>query len=279
MAKPWPAPAKLNHFLHITGQREDGYHVLQTVFQFLDLCDELHIRTTEDRHIQCSGNDASISAQDDLVFKAATALQSKSKQHKGAVIDIDKRIPLGGGLGGGSSDAATTLIALNQLWGCGLSVEELAGLGLALGADVPVFVRGFSAWAGGVGERLEPIALPEKWCLLIYPNCPVATAEVFQHPDLTRNSPAITIHDFLAGDCRNDCEAVVRRLYPEVGEALDWLGERTRATLTGTGATVFAGFQQQHEALAVLAELPNKWQGFIAKASNRSPLAGRLAEE
>jgi len=279
MAKPWPAPAKLNHFLHITGRREDGYHLLQTVFQFLDMCDELKISITDDERIRCSGNYESLSEHDDLVFQAAEVLQSKNKNHKGAEIYVHKRIPPGAGLGGGSSNAATTLIALNHLWGCGLSSEELAALGLALGADVPVFIRGFSAWAEGVGEVLAPIELAEKWHLLVNPNCHVATADVFKHPDLTRHSPAITIRDFLAGDCHNDCEPLVRRLYPEVGEALDWLGERTRAKLTGTGATVFSAFEQKHDAMAVLAELPDKWRGFVAKGCNSSPLLDRLAEE
>lgn len=277
-AQTWPAPAKINHFLHIVGRRADGYHLLQTVFQFLDLADELRIAATADGRVRCAGNYAAASAPEDLAFKAARALKQAGGVSQGAEIYVNKRIPIGGGLGGGSSDAATTLTALNRLWGLGLSVEQLADIGLSLGADVPVFVHGFAAWAEGVGERLRPMALPEDWLLLIHPNCSVDTAAVFQAPDLRRDGPRITQRDFLAGAGRNDCEPVTRRAYPEVGAALDWLAARgAEARLSGTGAGVFAIFSREDEARALLAELPAQWQGFATRGRNRSPLLDAAA--
>ena len=276
-AQYWPAPAKINHFLHIIGRREDGYHLLQTVFQFLDLADELRISVTGDGRIRCERNYAQVPEQADLVFRAAKALQKISGHSRGAEIHVNKKIPIGGGLGGGSSDAATTLTALNYLWGTGLSTGQLAGIGLTLGADVPVFIHGFAAWAEGVGERLEPVELPENWYLLIYPNCHVATAEIFNAPGLTRDTPAITMRDFLEGNCRNDCEPVVRKIYPEVSAALDWLNERAEAKLSGTGASIFSAFEEKDEARGILAELPKKWRGFIARGCNRSPLLASQA--
>jgi len=201
------------------------------------------------------------------------------KQTPGVDIQVHKCLPIGGGLGGGSSDAATTLQALNQLWGLGLGIDELAAIGLKLGADVPVFVRGESAWAEGVGEQLRPIGLPEDWFLVIHPGCHVATEAVFNAPDLTRNTPAITMCDFLHGLGGNDCELVVRNGYPEVDEALDWLADRADAKMTGTGACLFAGFPDKARATAVLADLPSKWRGFVARGRNRSPLLARLAQE
>lgn len=277
-AQTWPAPAKINHFLHIVGRRADGYHLLQTVFQFLELADELRIAATADGQVRCAGNYAAASAPDDLAFKAARALQQVGGVSQGAEIYVHKRIPIGGGLGGGSSDAATTLTALNCLWGLGLTTEQLADIGLSLGADVPVFVHGFAAWAEGVGERLSPIALPENWLLLIHPNCSVDTAAVFQASDLRRDGPRITQRDFLAGAGRNDCEPVTRRVYPEVGAALDWLAARgAKARLSGTGAGVFALFSREDEARALLAELPAQWQGFATRGCNRSPLLDAAA--
>lgn len=277
-AQHWPAPAKINHFLHIIGRRDDGYHLLQTVFQFLDLADELQVAVTGDGRIRCERNYDQVSEQEDLVVKAAKALQKLGDHSRGAEIRVNKKIPIGAGLGGGSSDAATTLVALNYLWEMGLSAARLAEIGLGLGADVPVFVHGFAAWAEGVGERLAPVELAENWYLLIRPNCHVATAEIFNAPGLTRNTPAITMRDFLKGDCRNDCVPVVRGAYPEVSAALDWLNERAEAKLSGTGAGLFAAFEEKGDALSVLAELPGKWQGFIARGCNRSPLLDRLAQ-
>lgn len=277
-AQTWPAPAKINHFLHIVGRRADGYHLLQTVFQFLDLADELRIAATADGELRCAGNYAQASAPEDLACRAARALQQAGGVSQGAEIYVRKRIPIGGGLGGGSSDAATTLTALNRLWGLGLTTEQLADIGLSLGADVPVFVHGFAAWAEGVGERLRPIDLPENWLLLIYPNRPVDTAAVFKAPDLRRDGPRITQRDFLAGAGRNDCEPVTRRVCPEAGAALDWLAARgADARLSGTGASVFAAFSREDEARALLAELPAQWQGFATRGRNRSPLLDAAA--
>ena len=278
-SRPWPAPAKINHFLHVTGRRDDGYHLLQTVFQFLDLADELRITATADGRIVCRRNYQQVVEQDDLVVRAAKLLQELGGSSKGADIHVDKKIPIGGGLGGGSSDAATTLVALNCLWNTGLTTDQLAEAGLSLGADVPVFVRGFAAWGEGVGEKLEPVELPEDWYLLIYPKVPVATAQVFNAPELERATPGVTLHDFLEGRCRNDCEPVVRRICPEVAAALDWLNTRAEARLSGTGASVFAAFRDQEQAASLLEELPAKWQGFVARGCNRSPLRDRLALE
>ena len=200
-SQPWPAPAKINHFLHVTGRRDDGYHLLQTLFQFLDLADELRITVTADGRIRCLRNYHQVEEQDDLVVKAAKLLQKVGGSTRGAEIQVDKRIPIGGGLGGGSSDAATTLVALNCLWETGLTVEQLAEAGLSLGADVPVFVHGFAAWGEGVGEELEPVELPENWYFLIYPNTPVASAEIFNAPGLMRATPRVTLRDFLQGSC------------------------------------------------------------------------------
>ena len=278
-SQPWPAPAKINHFLHVTGRRDDGYHLLQTVFQFLDLADELRFAVTGDGRIRCRRNYRQVAEQDDLVVKAAKLLQELSGTSQGADIHVDKKIPIGGGLGGGSSDAATTLVALNCLWETGLTVDQVAGAGLSLGADVPVFVRGFAAWGEGVGEILEPVELQEHWFLIVYPNTPVVTADIFRAPDLPRATPRVTLSDFLQGRCRNDCEPVVRRTCPEVAAALDWLNARADGRLSGTGASVFAGFPERDQAEGLLEELPPKWQGFVARGCNRSLLMERLARE
>ncbi len=273
----WPAPAKINHFLHVTGRRDDGYHLLQTVFQFLDLADELLIAPTTDGRISCRRNYRQWRQQDDLVVRAARLLQEISDSGKGAEIRVRKKIPIGGGLGGGSSDAATTLVALNYLWELGLTTDQLAKAGLSLGADIPVFVRGFAAWGEGVGEKLVAMDLSEDWYLLIYPNVSVATAQIFNDPGLARATPRVAPDDFLQGRCRNDCEPVARRLYPEVAEALDWLNVRAKARLSGTGASVFAALSGRDQALELLRLLPAKWRGFVAKGCNRSPLIERLA--
>ena len=277
LPEPWPAPAKINHFLHVIGRRDDGYHLLQTVFQFLDLADTLRFSVTGDGSIRCEGNYSQVREQDDLVVRAAQLLQELTGSARGAEIRVEKKIPIGGGLGGGSSDAATTLVALNHLWNTGLTTTQLAEVGLSLGADVPVFVHGFAAWGEGVGEQLQPVALSEDWYLVIYPNTPVATAQVFNAPDLPRATPRVTMSEFLQGKCRNDCEAVVRQACPEVSAALDWLNARATARLSGTGASLFAAFPEQGQARKLLRELPAKWQGFVTKGHNRSPLLGRLA--
>lgn len=274
----WPAPAKLNLFLHVTGRRPDGYHLLQTVFQFIDLADTLAFDVTDDGAIVRVSDLAGVPADADLVVRAARALQATTGCRSGARIRIEKRIPLGGGLGGGSSDAATTLVALNALWGTGLSDDALAELGLELGADVPVFVRGCAAFAEGVGERLQPVPLDEPWFVVVHPGCAVSTAAVFNAPELTRSTPAITIRDFLAGrQVTNDCAPVVRSRYPEVAAAMDWLQAYGAPRLTGTGACLFLAVSSEAAARDTVGRLPCAWQGYAVRGLNRSPLRSRLA--
>lgn len=280
MSPPWPAPAKLNLFLHVTGRRADGFHTLQTVFQLLELCDELWIEPTADGGISRPGGPDWIAPEQDLAVRAARLLQVESGTGLGAEIRISKRIPAGGGLGGGSSDAATVLVALNRLWGLDWPARRLAELGLRLGADVPVFVHGRSAWAEGVGEILTPVATPPAWYLVVCPGCAVSTAAVFADPELTRDSPETTISGFLSAGGRNDCEPVVRRRHPSVAAALDWLGrqrEARSARLTGTGGCVFSAFDSEAAARALLAGLPKGCTGFVARGLTHSPLLARLA--
>jgi 4-diphosphocytidyl-2-C-methyl-D-erythritol kinase len=281
MSQPWPAPAKLNLFLHVIGKRADGYHSLQTVFQLLDYCDEIFIEPTDDGVIRRPEGLAGIAPAQDLVVRAARLLQAESGSRLGAELRVHKRIPTGGGLGGGSSDAATVLVALNRLWGLDWPAGRLAELGLRLGADVPVFVHGRSAWAEGVGERLTPVEFPGAWYLVVCPDCAVSTAEIFSDPELTRDSPETTINGFLSAGGRNDCEPVVRRRYPAVGAALDWVAARSAgrpARLTGTGACVFAAFDAAAQARAALEGLPARWTGFVARGLAESPLLARVAD-
>jgi 4-diphosphocytidyl-2-C-methyl-D-erythritol kinase len=278
-SRAWPAPAKLNLFLHITGRRPDGYHLLQTVFQFLEFGDELEFEVREDGEILRTEGPDEVPAESDLTLRAARLLQERSGARLGAVIKLRKRLPLQAGLGGGSSDAATTLLALDRLWGTALGIERLAALGLELGADVPVFIGGEAAWAEGIGEVLTPVDLPEPWYVVVQPDSRVATREIFQAPELTRNSAPIKIARFRSGETRNDFEPVVRSRYPEVSEALDWLGVHAPARLTGSGACVFAAFPDQAAARRVHALLPKGWQGFVARGCNRSPLLKRLEAE
>jgi 4-diphosphocytidyl-2-C-methyl-D-erythritol kinase len=267
----WPAPAKLNLFLHVTGRRADGYHELQTVFQLIDLCDTVALAVRDDGAIERPEGPADVPPESDLVVRAARALKAASGTRLGATLRVRKRIPMGGGLGGGSSDAATTLLGLNRLWDCRLGIEELAGLGLPLGADVPVFIRGFSAWAEGVGERLTPLELPERWYVVIHPGVGVSTRDVFQSPELTRNSPVITIRAFFEAGGRNDCEPVVRARRPEVAAALDWLSRYAPARLTGTGSCIFASCATAIEAERIAARVPDEWTSFVARGLNISP--------
>lgn len=267
-----PAPAKLNLFLHITGRRQDGYHLLQTVFQLLDYGDRIELRLREDGQIRLHSTVAGLAEQDNLIYRAATALQAASASPWGADIAFDKLLPFGGGLGGGSSDAATTLVGLNHLWRSGLDTGQLAQLGLGLGADVPVFVHGHSAWAEGIGESLKPVTLPEKWYLVIDPQVQVATAAVFTDKYLTRNTQPITLAAFLNLGGHNDCEAVTRRLFPAVDEALSWLESFGTARLTGTGGCVFAAFSSRFEAESASVKVPAKWRWFVACGVNDSPL-------
>jgi len=274
----WPAPAKLNLFLHVTGRRADGYHELQTVFQLIDLCDRITLSVREDGHIERPVGPQSVPTEDDLTFRAARALQQAAGVRLGAAIEVHKRIPMGAGLGGGSSDAATTLLALNELWDCGLSVAELAQIGLTLGADVPVFVEGFTAWAEGVGERLTPVRIPPAWYVVIYPGVGISTREVFQSPELTRNSPLITIRAFFESGGRNDCEPVVRARSAEIAEALEWLGRWAPARLTGTGSCVFTACVSAAEAERLAARVPDRWTSYVARGLDTSPLHQLLQE-
>lgn len=284
----WPAPAKINLFLHVLGRRDDGYHDLQTAFQFLDLCDDIVIDRCDNSDIERPVGLLGIEAGEDLVVIAAQRLKEATGYPGGARISVTKRIPHGGGLGGGSSDAATVLTALNHLWGTGLGPAELAVIGLGIGSDVPVFIHGQAAWAEGRGERLSPMDFETPFFVVVRPECEVATGRIFGAPELTRNSAPITISGFLSTGGRNDCLAVVSRLYPEVREALEWLSDQQvtmetgqgEARLTGTGSCVFAGFGDAQEARAVLERLPGNMSGFIARGINVSPLlemTGRAA--
>jgi 4-diphosphocytidyl-2-C-methyl-D-erythritol kinase len=279
----WPAPAKLNLFLHVVGRYADGYHELQTVFQLVDLCDQIGLARRDDGLIERVTDLPGVASEQDLTVRAARALQRRTGVDFGADLHVIKHIPLGGGLGGGSSDAATVLLGLNQLWGTGLSLGELSQLGLALGADVPVFVRGCSAWAEGRGERLQALPLPARWFLIIHPGVAVSTAEIFQAPELTRNSSLITIAAFAEGESRNVCEPVVRARYPEVAAALDWLDAqlpardaRHRARLTGTGACLFAAFEHEQDAQQIARRVPDGWSHFVVRGLDRSPLHAML---
>jgi 4-diphosphocytidyl-2-C-methyl-D-erythritol kinase len=269
---PWPAPAKLNLFLHITGRRDDGYHTLQTVFQFLDRADRLYFVPRADAAIRRYGGPPGVPAEADLCVRAARLLQEATGIRKGVDIYNEKCLPTGGGLGGGSSDAATTLWALNRLWEGALEPAQLAELGLCLGADVPVFLFGHAAWAEGIGEVLTAVDPPQPWYLVVHPAISVSTAAIFSDPELTRDTPRMTIRNFLSGGGHNDCEAIVRRRHPGVAAALDWLDRFSPARLTGTGACVFAAFESQAAAQAVERQLPAGWSGFVARGVNRSPL-------
>ena len=272
------APAKLNLMLHVVGRRADGYHELQTVFQLIDLCDRIEIEVRQDGVLARPVGPGGVAEEDDLVIRAARALKSATGTPLGADISVRKVIPMGGGLGGGSSDAATVLLALNKEWGTGLGSDEIAAIGAKLGADVPIFVAGRSAWAEGIGERLTPVWLGgDSWYLVIFPGIPVPTAAVFQAPELTRNSPPTTMRGFLETGGRNDCEAVVRARFPVVAEALDWLGRRSVARLTGTGSCVFAKFSRAADAERVAAQVPDEWRAFVARGLTESPLLDRLS--
>lgn len=272
--KSWPAPAKLNLFLHVVGRRPDGYHLLQTVFQFLDFGDVLQF--VPDPSGKISRIDAGRPLEtEDLCVRAARALAQAAGVSGGVTITLAKRIPVGGGLGGGSSDAATTLLALNDLWGLHWPRERLARLGLDLGADVPVFVEGQAAWAEGVGEQLVPVDLDCPYYVVVDPQVTVLTRTVFKSPDLTRDSAPITIRDFRAGHVRNDLEAVVRRLYPEVDSACRWLGQFGACRMSGSGACIFLAVASEARAQEIVAQCPNPWRAFAARGMNRHPLAPR----
>ena len=277
--EPWPAPGKLNLCLHVVGRRPDGYHQLQTAFQFIDLHDELRFWRRPSGVVERLSHLPGVPAEDDLCVRAARRLAAGREAVPGVAIEVVKRLPMQGGVGGGSSDAATVLVALNELWGLRRPAAELAGLGLELGADVPVFVHGSAAWGEGVGDELTPLELPEPVFVLVRPDATVGTAEIFKAPELTRDSPTITIADFLLTGGRNDCEPVVRRRFPAVAEALDWLAQFAPARLTGTGACVFAAMPGEARAREVLDRLPRRWTGYVVRGLNRSPLVARLQLE
>lgn len=276
------APCKINLFLHVIGRRADGYHDLQTVFQILDFADRVHIERCDEIKV---ADMPGVKGEDNLVYRAAALIKAHAQQTRllkdqmlGARITIDKQIPMGAGLGGGSSNAATVMHGLNILWGLGLTTDELSALGLTLGADVPVFIEGYSAWGEGVGEKLKPIELTKKWFLLVKPECAISTAEIFSHPELTRNTSPITIARFLEGGARNDCEVIVRKLYPEVDEVLSWLSHRGLARMTGTGSCVFIELGSRKQAQDLQLQLPGTWQSFVAEGLNSSPLLNELTK-
>ena len=266
------SPAKLNLMLHIVGRRTDGYHDLQTVFQFIDLSDELSFTINPRGTIQRLAGNETIDPEQDLVIRSARLLQQRFGVSAGIDIRIRKRIPMGGGLGGGSSNAATTLMALNRLWKLGLDNHQLRQLGLELGADVPVFIFGHSAWAEGIGDRLTAVELSEPWYLVIHPGVFVSTAQIFASKDLTRDCHPSTIRAFLGGDGVNVCEPVACRLYPGIQRAIDWLNDRSPARMTGTGACVFAAFETRAAATDALGQLPPEWTGFVTRGLNKNPV-------
>lgn len=272
----WPAPAKLNLMLRIVGRREDGYHLLQTVFQFIDLCDWLTFHPIDEDRVYLKQPIPGVPEQSDLTVRAANLLKAESGCKQGVCIEVEKNLPMGGGLGGGSSDAATTLLVLNKLWNINFSTEKLMDLGLKLGADVPVFVYGFSAWAEGVGEKLEKIIISEQWVVVIKPDCHVDTKEIFSTKELTRDSKRIKIADFIAGQHQNDCLDVVSKLYQSVENALVDLSDFSEARLTGTGACVFAQFDCEAEAVNAYNSLKSNWLVYIAKGINKSPVLTKL---
>ncbi|MGJ3255914.1 MAG: 4-(cytidine 5'-diphospho)-2-C-methyl-D-erythritol kinase [Alcanivorax sp.] len=277
-----PAPGKLNLFLHITGRRADGYHELQTLFALLDHGDTLHFAQADTLTLECDQADVPTD-HSNLILRAALLLQAHTGCQKGARIVLEKHLPMGGGVGGGSSDAATALLGLNALWGLNLSEDTLAELGLSLGADVPVFVRGKSAWAEGVGERITPVSLPNDVFLVIHPGIHVSTARIFGDRQLTRDTPVsklpASLEVVLTRDFRNDCEAAAIRQFPEIGELLHWLKQHTgNARMTGTGACCFARLAGEQQGQHLLQQLPQHWTGFVARSCNTSPLHQILGE-
>ncbi|MFA0308351.1 4-(cytidine 5'-diphospho)-2-C-methyl-D-erythritol kinase [Vibrio splendidus] len=275
----WPSPAKLNLFLYITGRRDNGYHELQTLFQFVEFGDELTVSAnSETSSITITPEIPGVALEDNLIWKAATALQQYTSTSFGADIELKKVLPMGGGIGGGSSNAATVLVALNYLWQLNLSDDQLAEIGLQLGADVPVFVRGQAAFAEGVGEQLQPANPDEKWYLVVKPQVSIATVDIFTHSELTRNTPKRALATLLEQEYVNDCEKIVRMLYPEVDKQLSWLLQYAPSRLTGTGSCVFAEFSSKKEAESVLEQLPDTVSAFVARGRNISPLKETLAE-
>ncbi|TNV22206.1 4-(cytidine 5'-diphospho)-2-C-methyl-D-erythritol kinase [Buttiauxella sp. B2] len=278
MRKRWPSPAKLNLFLYITGRRDDGYHNLQTLFQFLDYGDTITIEPRNDGQIRLETPIEGVPDDENLIVRAARLLQDTAllmgslPQGAGADISVEKQLPMGGGLGGGSSNAATVLVALNHIWNTGLTEDQLSALGVTLGADVPVFVRGFAAFAEGVGEKLTPVSPPEKWYLVAHPDVSIPTPVIFNDPELPRNTPIRSIDTLLNCEFGNDCEVIARKRFRKVDELLSWLLEYAPSRLTGTGACVFAEFDTEDAARQVLKQAPEWLHGFVARGVNVSPL-------
>lgn len=268
----YPAPAKLNLFLHITGRRDDGYHLLQTLFQFIDLCDDIGFRVRSDGQIRRITDIPGVPEASDLIVRAAQMLKPYARVGAGVDLQLEKRIPMGGGLGGGSSDAATVLVVLNALWECGLTQAQLAELAVTLGADVPIFVYGKAAWAEGIGEILTPVEPPEPCYLVVHPGVEVPTKALFADQSLTRDCPPIKMRDFLNGAGQNVFEPVVRKRFPEVDQAMVWLSEFANPILTGSGSCFFAEFANSEIAAKIHARLPSNWQAFVVKGLNHSPL-------
>ncbi len=271
-ARRWPAPAKLNLMLHVVGRRADGYHLVQTVFRLIDLADTLAFAPRADGAIRLATPLPGVPEEDDLAVRAARLLQAETGCRQGATIALEKRIPLGGGLGGGSSDAATTLIALNELWGTGLGRADLARIGLALGADVPFFLFGRNALGEGIGEALTALDLPPSWYVVVAPQVAVSTREIFAAAELTRATKPLKITAFFAGTGRNDLEPAVRARFPEVARAIDWLASHGEARMSGSGSSVFAAFEHEHEARAVAAKVPGEWHAWAVRGLGRHPL-------
>ncbi|KAA8729928.1 4-(cytidine 5'-diphospho)-2-C-methyl-D-erythritol kinase [Ewingella americana] len=278
MTQLWPSPAKLNLFLYITGQRANGYHELQTLFQFVDYGDSLSFTPRSDGQIVLTTPIDGVADEDNLVVRAARLLQRHASCPLGADISLIKRIPMGGGLGGGSSNAATVLVALNTLWECGLSDQQLAALGVTLGADVPVFVMGHAAFAEGIGEILQPVEPEEKWYLVAHPGVHIPTPMIFGDAELTRDTPKRPINVLLSTAWTNDCQPIAIKRFCEVEQLVSWLLEYAPSRMTGTGACVFAEFATEHEARQVLNQIPSSVTGFVAKGVNVSPLH-RFREE
>ena len=271
-----PSPAKLNLFLHILDRREDGYHNLQTLFQILDIGDQLSFSVNKQPEINIISDIKNIKPQDNLVFKAAYALKQATDCQWGCDIQLDKKIPMGAGLGGGSSNAATALVGLNHLWQCNLSLDQLAKIGGKLGADIPVFIKGYTAFAEGIGDKLTPISLDEFYYLVVTPKINIPTEQIFCHSELTRNAPAIKIRALSEELYRNDCQSVVETLYPPVKQVLDWLQRYGNPLMTGTGASVYCRFDSEQEAKQAQKTVPTSWNSFVAKGVNQSPLHQQL---
>ncbi len=267
----WPAPAKLNLFLHIVARREDGCHVLQSLVQFIDFCDQLSFSIRSDGEIQCENSNDTILQHEDLSVRAAMLLRQSCAIKQGVTIKIKKTIPLGAGLGGGSSDAATTLLALNRMWHCRLELKELEHLAGQLGADVPVFVRGAASWVEGTGELLEPVTLPEPWYVMVFPGVSLNTRKMFAHPDLTRDCTPITIREFTRQRTCNVFEPIARRQHLQIERAFQWLNRYSRAKLTGSGSALFAAFDTQRQAREISASCPREFTAHAVKGLNRSP--------